>query len=499
MAAFSVNLTESVSVQDYLLGGGNFGFGNSSFLPTIFSSSFGHQHFVGSQNSPALGHRLEYLHRANGHTVESNSADIAARLNNIQGQSAFVSGNFFDPESDSADTSWGLDQTRNLTESNTIADTVSVNGTFIRSTAETLDIFARVGHSKGLYLRANLSGVVSSNSQVRSILETPGTGEIAVSERPISGPLKALRFIPGSTFGTPNTANLTSVPTTTGSQGFIFDASPQGVLLRGAWQVKLVVIDTQASGSVQLAVNMHVVKASPTGVSKQFQIGTTKLSTAFTPSTTPTQLTFDWLYGEVGEIYVNSDEYFYLEAFVQEVSHPTSIGYSRLGLSNLLNTEFSQVSYPGVTNESTETVFVPAETVVISDLVSYILGFNRSLTESNTFSDTVTRNFGAYRQISESISIVALLQAWKNALIENVVISDSVNRVVANIRTLIESVVVSDTAVMFSNSPKTLIETIVVQDHATYSITRGDERERERVINKRPLDNLARRRRNKLV
>ena len=384
---------------------------------------------------------------------------------------------------------FGLAYERDLMDSVTIMDSVDYNGDFTRDLVENMNIFARLGHSKGLFFRADASTIVTSNTEVRKFDETPDSGEIAVSERPNSGPLKVLRYVPGSTVITPNTLDLGTVPDDVGSQGFIYDESPQGILLRGEWEVKILIQDSQAAGQIRLHVNLFVVKAGTTFVTKEHKVGPTKFTAPFVPSTTPTQFTFTWLFNEAGEIFVGADEYLYVEIITEEVAHPGINSLTRMRLNNFTNDLFSEFRFPGVTDEPTFSRFPPSEAITIADSLSHSIGLNRSPPDENiTILDSVGHSIGFQRTIIENITITDSIFSAINVIYENVTIADSVDRQVDYNRGLTENVVITDSVFANSLSNRNFVENITIEDFVEFSITRPDEPPKFPNDNKRVLD-----------
>jgi len=495
MASYTRTLQEDLTVQDFLLSKSSLSLGAMS-VKAIFSQT----NIIGANSNQQIQKFdtagpfsaipqivQEFPPEGRGSFYKFQKFDVIGELSGGALQVYDVAGKEFY-------SLFGLNIDQPLAETLSFADSVDIQGDFTRALLEILTLTARTGASKGLFFRADQSTVVTGNTQVRQLEEIPDSGEIAASERPISGDLRILRYVPGTTPGSPNQVDLGSVPTDVGSQGFLFDNSPQGVFLRGTWDVKLIVQDTHNTGQVKAHVSLFVVTADAGGVAKVQQIGPTKTSTPFTPSTIPTQLTFQWAVPEVGEIFIDNNQYMYVETFIEELSHPAALAAAKLRLSDIPQTLFSELRYPGVSDETTYYLTAPPETLSVSDSLAYIHGFNRALAEALSVADSMTHYVDFERNLSESLSFSDLVKAAINVLYETLSITDSMTRTVSYQRAFIETLSVIDSVLAYSNSAKNLVETLNVQDYVNFSIGRPQQPRPFQNINKRPLDSLKRKR-----
>lgn len=498
MTAFIRPVTETLTIASYLNADSNLGFGAQApfvlFNQANFLSGAAFQP-VFNQNS--LGDINSDLHSIHNFVPVGRESELSARLFADNSQSSSISANFFDPLGDQFDDGWGLSYPRSLIESLTFADSVDYDGAFIRTVTETITFINRVGASIGVFFRDDFSTLVTGNSEVRLLSTVRDTGEVAVSQRPNAGSLKVLRYVPGTDISTPNTVDLGTLPILPGSQGFILDDSPHGVLLRGTWEVKLIVHDSQATGSIRLHVSLFAVKAQTSSVIHSLKIGITQVTPAFTPSLTPVQHTLNWTQAEAGEVFVADDEYLYVEVFVEEVSHPGMNAFTKFRLSDFADTIYSQMRFPGVTDEPTYSLAPPAETLVFSDMLARVVGYNRTPIESITILDVLTRSAGLVRNIAEVMSISDFqVIGLKNALVETLTISSALTSLLALERPLIENLTITDTLTFHVSASHNLIENMPITAEVSGFITRPPRSPLTDQLNKRPVDpyHAARRR-----
>ena len=489
MPSFARNINETVTVESFLTASGNLGFGVSNYLLIGAEDAFGMSSHQSNYNQEAFGQLQNYPHGTFRFSPAGDDLVVNANIFDPAGQSVDASANTFDPLGDSADASWGLNVSRALSETMSFVDMLDYNGSFIRTLTENINFINRVGASKGVFFRDDLSSLVTSNSEVRLLSTIRDMGEVAVSQRPAAGPFKVLRYVPGTTPGVPNSVDLGSIPSTVASQGFILDDSPHGVLLRGSWEVKLVVFDSQASGQIKLHVSLFSVKATTSSVVQALKIGITQVTPAFTPSNTPTQYTLNWNETEAGEVFVADDEFLYVEVFVEEVVHPGIASLTRLRLNDFADTFYSQMRFPGVTDEPTYSLAPSAETVVLADTLNRIVGLNRPLTETLFLTGTVARSAGLVRNIIEVMTITdAQVRGIKNNIVEFVTIVESLDRLLVLNRPLTENVTVTANLSFHVSTTNNLIENMPITATVSGFIVRPPRRPLTDGLNKRPVD-----------
>lgn len=491
MASFSRNLIESVSFSDFLNAGGNLGFGVYSFSPIINSGAFGVYSQQRIAQSEAIGGEAG-PHMVSRFVPEGKDPEVQANLFDPEGKDAEVQGLFYEPEGKDQGTTWGIDFARPISETITIADMVDTDGAFIRNILEDHPMQDRCGASKGVFFRSTPSGIVTGNPQVRRFEDLPGTGQIASSRRLSTDPLKVFRFVPGTTPAVPNQVNLGAVPATPGSQGWILDASPQGVLLNGSWEINVVLFDATGSGTVRIHGNLFVVTATPTGVSQVIKIGITKATAPISLSVVPTEYTLNWSYGEAGEAFVGLNQFIYVELFLEEITHPVpASSVSTMRLDDQPHTFFSRMRYPGVAASATFTRTL-SETMTFLDTVARILGHGRNIAEMISISDILTLNVGLARELVESLSINDQVSAAKNALLENITITDILTTQQVLTRQLTETISILDILELHGNFEINLVENITIQDQLTGYVIHPPGDPRTDKINKRPLDEIKR-------
>lgn len=488
MPLFTRNINESLSFSDFINANSNLGFGNSSFFALFSNDSLGPNSSQSLVSSGSLGQLQNNLVGLNGPFDFGSPVFAPTQMFTPQGSAQQVGSRFFSPSGAESLGSFGLLQSRNLNETLSFADSVDIDGAFTRNLSESITTIARVGQAKGVFFRADPSSLVTSNPQVRLLSTTRDTGEIAVSERLSAGPLKILRYVPGSSVGSPNSTDLGSVPLTAQSQGFILDDSPTGVILRGAWEVKLIVHDTQALGQIKVHCNLFVVTASVSSVSHVLKIGPTKTTSTFTPSLTPTQFTLSWTAAEAGEIFIDTDQYLYVEVFIEEVTHPGSISYSRFRLDDYLNTSFSQFQFPGVTSDPTYSRSI-SEILGFSDSLAKTIGYVRNNSENHPQSSTLTRSAGLLRTVSQSMSISDFSAvARKNPLFESISAVDTLVRVVVNNKNLSEVLVITSNLSFSGDANKNISVNMPIEAHLSGNVTRPNTDKTQNQVNLRAVD-----------
>ena len=349
----------------------------------------------------------------------------------------------------------------------------------------------RVGASKGVFVTCRPSTLVTSNPEVLLLEDVPDTGIAATSQRDNLGALEILRFIPGTTLGSPNTVDIGSIPSDVFSQGFILDDSPDGVLLRGAWQLRLILQDTSTSGQYRVHASLFTVLPGATSVTKVLKIGITQVTPTLSPSTSPTEIVLDWDQSEAGETFINSDENIYVEIFLEEIAKPAgSPAFTQLRHDDTLGL-FSRLSFPGVTDEPTFSLPLPTETLTFSDSLDTTKGYVRPLIETIIILDTLAISAGYDRQINEICQVLDLqVLAQVNVLFESITIGDLVDRLVVNNRELVETMTIVDTLDVSGSTVKNPMERIIIRDEVNAYIRRSERAPKTDGINKRRLDGL---------